>query len=459
LADTVIVVAFAYVLLRPISNNALLMGSLGLIAVASLSRASRRRRHLHPLLVSLGLAQFAFGVWGAVVGAVRGAPGLSHHVVIYLAVPAAYWALVMAADEVLLRRLFRTIVWTTMATSVVIVLYVLANKGALPQLVPQSLLQQAGAGFGSRDGSTQIRFFSIGTLIAAGPICVGSLFVSSHARCLPPMAERVAASILVLLAGFTAGRRALVLALVLAPIAALLLRRLLDARPVREVPRRLPLLSGFAVWALLLCGVVGGSAAGLVSFKIVEHATEGAFAVYLPTTSVDGPPDQGNVLYGESDSVIVTDAGVRRVQAKRLIDEWSHHPLTGAGFGATIDGYARNADAPWEFELQYHLLLMQTGLVGIAVLVVVAVAARRAVVAAARRSVELRPAIVAASVGAVMMLFSNASNPYLQAPGHLWSLYLPLAIVNVALARPGRSAPIPEGVVRPEGAVHTGLLQ
>lgn len=42
------------------------------------------------------------------------------------------------------------------------------------------------------------------------------------------------------------------------------------------------------------------------------------------------------------------------------------------------------------------------------------------------------------------MLIGNASNPYLQAPGHVWAIFLPVAVANLML----RSAQRPPGADR-----------
>jgi hypothetical protein len=50
-------------------------------------------------------------------------------------------------------------------------------------------------------------------------------------------------------------------------------------------------------------------------------------------------------------------------------------------------------------------------------------------------SPEHVPTLVATSVAALSMLVANASNPYLQAVGHVWSVALVLGVAN-ALLRP-----------------------
>jgi hypothetical protein len=53
----------------------------------------------------------------------------------------------------------------------------------------------------------------------------------------------------------------------------------------------------------------------------------------------------------------------------------------------------------------------------------------------ARYDDDLFPAAIAALVGALGMIIANASNPYLQAPGHIWIVLLPLAVYETQQRR------------------------
>jgi hypothetical protein len=110
--------------------------------------------------------------------------------------------------------------------------------------------------------------------------------------------------------------------------------------------------------------------------------------------------------------------------------------LVGRGFGAAIDrsGLQRDTE-PWKTELQYHAIFYWTGLIGVLLALAVALTAFLAVRKAYRVDPTLRGALFAGSVGALCLLMANASNPYLQAPGHMWPLFLPLMIACVSLRR------------------------
>jgi hypothetical protein len=106
------------------------------------------------------------------------------------------------------------------------------------------------------------------------------------------------------------------------------------------------------------------------------------------------------------------------------------------------------------FELQYHNLLFTSGLLGLGLILAALASAWIGIRWAAAASPEHLPAIVATGVAALSMLIANATNPYLVAVGHGWSIALVVGVAN-ALLRP-RRAP---GALRDRGAAgSTNLL-
>jgi len=119
----------------------------------------------------------------------------------------------------------------------------------------------------------------------------------------------------------------------------------------------------------------------------------------------------------------------------------SSEAVFGRGIGATVDRgrYFRPemAARPWQSELSYHLVFYWSGYVGMAMLLFVAFAGMAALRHAMRRADDLNGALFVATVGAAALIIANASNPYMQALGHMWPLFFPFMIANVIL----RTAP------------------
>ena len=91
------------------------------------------------------------------VASLKVAPGMAAETLIYLAAPVLFWTMVRAVDE---RMLQLALFWIAVATALLstgIVLYVANQKGLLPQIIPGSLLNATGAGFGQSGAATQVR--------------------------------------------------------------------------------------------------------------------------------------------------------------------------------------------------------------------------------------------------------------------------------------------------------------
>ena len=141
------------------------------------------------------------------------------------------------------------------------------------------------------------------------------------------------------------------------------------------------------------------------------------FSVGTPTTGVKAQGD-----------------AVRDVQATQLLHAFYDKPLFGYGLGATLpSGYYRAPDRPYLFELQYHQLLLTSGLIGFGIVAGAAVAAWVGIRRAAAACPGHLPVLAASTVAAVALLIVNASNPYLQAVGHGWGLALVIGVANALL--------------------------
>ena len=159
-----------------------------------------------------------------------------------------------------------------------------------------------------------------------------------------------------------------------------------------------------------------------------------AVAGLLLFTSID--PRAAAFLRGDRSDASIQE---RLIQAPQLLEAWERRPLLGSGLGATLpSGYARSASAPYSFELTYHAMLFQQGLVGVAVLLgLPLLAALRAVLAMGRLEREERALAAGGAAGIVGLLVAGATNPYLVSTFGMLALAVALAVCAraVALAR------------------------
>jgi len=400
--------ALAYIMVRPVGFNSVLLPVLAVLAATSVATVAVRRPKVSRPILILFVALFAAGIYGAIVG--LGNPGLLNGVLVWLVAPAVFAFWVLAGDTRQLRWLLATAAITTVAVSVVILLFIVGSVGAVPQLFPDWLQTQLGFFFDPTitDGIA-IQFLGLSTLVAAAPMWLTATILPWHPL-LPHRALSASAGIAALIATMVAGRAALTVVTLVVPALVWLVWRIITRHEKRSIIRSLaPLI------AVLGAGAV---AAGLLLAGNANVAK--AFSRLL------------SLFTGESQTV---SDRIRSAQAGELLDAWAHSPVFGSGLGATIDGYARSEARPWDFELQYHLYLFQFGVVGVLILLVTVGAGLYAFVRAVRLSPESVPVLLVVAAGGVAMLSANASNPYLQAPGHMWAVYLPLMASNLVLVR------------------------
>jgi hypothetical protein len=403
----------AYLHVRPVGHNAVLLPVLATMGVvAAVTVVARRSWPARPVLVAIG-AIIAVGVFGTVLG--LGNPGVFNGTLVWILAPALYGLWVASGDKRLLKALFLTSAIFTTVISVAILLYIGGKLGLIPQLIPLILQDQGGFSFDTLgQNSTSISFYGLSTLVGAAPLWLTASVLPRHPL-LPHKALSIVAAVTATVATMVSGRAALTVVTLVVPAVVWVVWRVITPSKPRS---RLRAAAPFAAVAAV-AGVIGVLAA------TGNTNVTNAFARVVSTVTGEGQTASDRI---------------RDVQASRLIDEWSTSPLIGHGFGATIDGYVRSAGRPWDFELQYHLILLQVGLVGAALVLLAGAATVYGVVTALRRNPAMTPVVLVAASAATAMVVANASNPYLQAPGHMWAVYLVLMAVNVSLQGRGSTS-------------------
>jgi len=313
------------------------------------------------------------------------------------------------------------LLWLAISTSLlstVIVLFVAGQKGLMPQLVPSSLLQASGAAFDP--AANLIRFYGLSTLAAAGPLWAASLVLPADTL-MPRLSLRVSAASTSIAAALVAGRRAIVVVIVIAPLLAWMSAAVIRWKWGPKV------MAGQMNWAV---GVAFRGrfrmAAALGTTLVVLAAVYIAAPSLVPLSEISRAFNSAAMLFGGGTGV----ADVRVAEAKALIGGWLRSPVLGNGFGAVLPSFVRDPQKPWSFELQYHLILFQTGLTGALLGILALLATVRQLRRAARAMPANSATLVVTATGAVSLLLANAVDPYLEAPGHMWAIYLPLAVAN-----------------------------
>jgi hypothetical protein len=419
----VAVACFTFLLLMPVSQGGLLVVIFALMVGAALMTIVVQRKSLALPLIGVAFFTLLLGMFGLIIGVDN--PGRVNAAGVFVIAPVVYLISIAALGHSSLKALLTTCAVMTVVAGMYILVYVGGELNVIPRIIPEIVLELAGAGFGEKGEATAIRFYGLSTLAASAPMWLVSLLVRQDSL-LPNMPLRAAAATAGLAGAMVGGRRAIILALVLIPVFAWIVKR----ATMRQGPL---IVSPIKALAGIGAAIVAIFAMPAITAQPIIVNTWGALISFFSGASLD-----------ES-----TSQTTRNEQADQLMRAWSESPIWGQGMGATIPGYLRSESQPWQFELQYHVLLMQTGAIGLLLVVLIAAF----VVASVRRAASLRPDILPTLIvtlcAGIAMLMANATNPYLQAPAHMWAIFLPLAVINVMLRDPAPQHTVPATLSQP----------
>lgn len=131
-----------------------------------------------------------------------------------------------------------------------------------------------------------------------------------------------------------------------------------------------------------------------------------------------------------------TDLGamIRADQFSLLIKSWKEKPFFGWGYGSVSQYIIRSDETPFIYELSYIALLFQTGIVGFAIYMsLIFWIFYKFYKLRNRVDPEMNKFNVSILVGLTTFLLANATNPYLYAFDHMWTLFYPLLILNTQI--------------------------
>ena len=375
---------------------------------------------LNPDVAVLALGYSLLGLIGIAYGQAHGAPGALRMSTVYVAWPLVYTFLASGFDrEEVGDVVGAALVAAAVAVPVYSLMFVSWAAGYLPDAlyVPLDL----GQAIGFYGAYVEFNLYSISSLLFLTPFLLTLIAI-------PPVRARWwnrpvvlwAAVLLNMATVLLTGRRALLLVVGLTPVFVAVALWLLPRERRRAAARRclrLGLLAGIAG----LAGLLVLSALGRFSFLGIWRMFVSGFQFTTDPVAM-----------------------VRNEQFWDLVTGWSRAPVLGVGHGMPAPRVVRSFEMPWAYELSYVALLYHTGVVGLAAygfgFAWLAIAVRR-VAQTTRHGADL---LLPVTVGMLAFLVANATNPYLVKWDYLWTVFLPIALVNLgrhearrfALARP-----------------------
>lgn len=399
-------VYFFIIVVLPVSANELKAALAALVAASTfLLIMSRGRLAVGRSTLRVFLLMQATSLVWILYGLFQNAPGAVFSLLIYLIWPLFY--LLVFTEGLSSYRVYQGLrnlmVLTLGLLSAFILYFVLYSFGLAPATPLLEL--PFGQGLAKYQGFTAMRFYSISSMIFLIPYCISKVVLPASTDSRWRRWVTALTLLLSLAAILYTGRRAALFTLALGLPVALALAQAAPKDFRVRVTRRFT----HAALALAL--------ALTVTVTVSESARTGLAGLGAQITSSLFDPQQTG------------DDRVRVEQADSLIAGWAHSPLVGAGLGST-SGYIRS-DRSWNYELQYHMHLFQIGLLGVGLYSLGLLWIYRNGLRIIRRGGEASSEMIALLTGLTCFLIANASNPYLQAYGHLWVIFLPVALINL----------------------------
>ena len=248
-------------------------------------------------------------------------------------------------------------------------------------LIPAQARESLSLLVGIHDGYVQITSNNIGSLFVIVPYLISLQFRSdaSEANSVTAKVSLVLCLILVAISG----RRALWLVVALAPFTILLISAVTGGTAFLR-PGAKRLVAGYFALAVVILAVALATPARIQEVGYIRHLAE---------------------AFSAQDE--------RAIQKGYLVAAFEESPILGSGLGANA-GYSRSEDRPWTYELTYHQLLFNIGIVGFAALSGL-IAAYFAMVANLLRKFPDGTAVpFGLLVGFSSLLIGAYSNPYLR---------------------------------------------
>jgi hypothetical protein len=240
---------------------------------------------------------------------------------------------------------------------------------------------------GFESGYIRIHSQNIGALFLVVPYLI-ALHLRRDGAAVRSRTSRLAL-VLVLLLTAASGRRALWLAVAMVPLTILV-----AAIATRSYDR----LSRWGRRAILV--YLASGALALVFLPVLPQVVRES-----------GPAQHLLTAFSAQDE--------RTIQSGYLLDASTDAPVLGSGFGAYA-GYLRSDERPWTYEMTYHQLLFNLGLVGFGVVALLVLGALGRVLQLLRRFPEGTAVPFALVVGWCSILIGAWSNPYLRSFDYLF---------------------------------------
>jgi hypothetical protein len=358
------------------------------------------------------LALIVNGLFFILWGIINGEPYSTKVLPVYVIWPIIYAFIIISVTNLsTISGIFRLFTFTTISISLYSLLYIFSNVGLLPNFTFLPLLDETGFSVFNMTYSTP----SITSLFYLIPFSFSSLLLWDNKDNMPIKFSWLCLSIILSLSTMVfTGRRVFWIIFLLTPFFTFIFLYSLTKK-YRGARHKIFFRNGKRMLAIFL---------GILCITAIIYGNDVIDFLLSPANS-------STFL----DAVTFKDEGtkVREEQLESLTSGWLNAPLLGAGHGASATqfGSLRSEDTPWAYELSYFALLFQTGLIGVSIYFLLILLLYYYSLKIIRENMNMCLYIIPSFVGMTCFLIANATNPYVQAYDHMWTIFFPVMIINV----------------------------
>ncbi|MGI9234477.1 MAG: hypothetical protein ACR2RD_12650 [Woeseiaceae bacterium] len=351
-------------------------------------------------ILLLWLLTTCVGIFGILWGLLNGAPGAIQVSTVYLVWPMVYMLFVGFSRRPKTVIFFEKalVVGIAIATLMTLALLIGTVFDRREWIIDVLAFQSASIGFS--EGSVELKLLNLGTVIYGMPFLTALFFLPNSGAWFRRRGVLGLLLLLVFAVCIVSGRRAFWLLALATP---LFVWGIFSLAGVRFRSRYL------AVTSMFILVIALGAAVGLgIDFGVLSEKFLSAFD-----------------FSGEE------SASLRHQQFTALMSGWSDSPILGQGLGAAEKSMVRSEEMAWAYELSYVALLFQTGLLGFIAYTAAVMWIFYTGVHIVRQRPEAAHLVLPLLVGLAGFLLVNGTNPYLSKFDYLWTIFLPIAAINV----------------------------
>lgn len=365
-----------------------------------------RKLNLHPHVFIWFAVFLSHGLVWALIGLLNGNPGVIDQFRLSVVWTILYGLFISAASgRNYVNTLVKMIIWAGVLISFYNIAFILKTIGVIPDIFLFHL--EMGAKIGIHTGYIQLTAHNIGTLAFIAPFLFSLLVFTDEDKIFGHNRRTVLMVLLITVATvILSGRRVLWINIMVAPLICYGLSAFMKKKN-RTLNKK---LFQMTVSMLMI---------GMLLFTYFSIFTEWS------------PEEFVNRVSG------LLDEEERVLQINALIKGFIENPVLGSGFGLGVPEVIRNEESPWVYEMSYHIMLFNVGIIGMAIYLGCIGWIYAAGLKLADRHPAERAILLSLLVGMTNFLLANATNPYFGSYDFMWTLFLPVAYVNWMMLRRG----------------------